>query len=71
MNYEVIGWIIIGFLLVIFFIWMIIYLTGCTHVWKVIERYEIIRKTDGRIIRHGLIKECVYCHKIKKEEIEV
>ncbi len=41
-------------------IFMLRYLDQCPHKWEVKERYSNDNNTS-------LIKECKYCHKLKKE----
>jgi len=67
MNSEQIYWIVSGIIFVSLAIWIINYLTGCPHDWKVIERYEKTR--NNKLVGYTLLKECNYCHKLKKEEI--
>lgn len=64
------GYIIaIGF--VAFAIWLILYLTGCPHQWKVIESYHVRRTFDKEIIGYKHVKECEFCHKLKSEHVSI
>jgi len=57
--------------IIAFAIWLIWYLTACPHSWKVIQRYEIMRKSDDKLVGYAHVKECEYCKSLKKETIHL
>lgn len=57
--------------IIVFAIWMINYLTGCTHSWKVIQSYEVLRSRDKKPVGYMHVKECEYCKDIKKQEVTI
>jgi thioredoxin-related protein len=60
---------IILIIIAIFIGWIILaYLSSCTHKWEVIDKYEIVRNRDNKVVGITHICQCSHCKKLKSEK---